>query len=78
VCEAGDPRLRVGEALQRHSQPKLVPVAVQREAGPGPEDPRKVVLRSAERGRDVGKRQPLAEPLAEELLGLVREAAMGR
>ncbi|MGH3030639.1 MAG: hypothetical protein ACRDNE_07715 [Gaiellaceae bacterium] len=51
---------------------------MQREAGPGPEDPREVVLRRAERGRDLAQREPLAELLAKELLRLVREVAMGR
>ena len=78
VGERGDPRLRVGEPLQRHTQPQLVPVTVQREAGRGSEDPREVVLRRGEPGRDLRKRQTVAEPLAEELLGLVREVSMSR
>ena len=78
VGERGDPCLRVGEALQRHTKPKLVPIAVQREAGRGAEDSRQVVLRRAEPRRDLRQRQALAEPLAEQLLGLVREVAMSR
>jgi hypothetical protein len=78
VGERGDPRLGVGETLQRHAQPELVPVGVQREAGRGSEDPREVVLRRAKPGRDLRKSEALAQPLAEELLRLVREVAMSR
>ncbi len=76
--EGGQPGLGIGDALERGSQPQLVPVAVQREARAGAEHAAQVEARDADRACDLAHGEPLPEPRGEELLRLVDDLPVSR